>query len=156
MVIAISSTVALAAEPFFPHALAMLAPERVTAVTGLPRLLLRLEGLAFALLAVLVFARLGESWWLFAVLVLAPDLSFFGYLAGPRIGALAYNAAHSLIGPVLLAAVGILLQDNLLTAVAAIWIAHIGFDRALGYGLKYGEGFTFTHLGRIGKTTPQL
>jgi hypothetical protein len=134
---------------------AMFDPERVTAVVGLPRLLLRLEGLAFALLAVLVFDRLGESWWLFAALVLAPDLSFFGYLAGPRIGACIYNAAHSLIGPVLLAAFGVLMQNNLLTAVATIWIAHIGFDRALGYGLKYGQGFTFTHLGRIGQTTPQ-
>jgi hypothetical protein len=31
--------------------------------------------------------------------------------------------------------------------------AHIGIDRALGYGLKYSTGFGFTHLGRIGKTT---
>jgi len=28
--------------------------------------------------------------------------------------------------------------------------AHIGFDRALGYGLKYSKGFGYTHLGRIG------
>jgi len=134
---------------------AMTDPEKVAAVIGLPRILLRLEGLAFALLAVLVFDRLGESWWLFAALVLVPDLSFLGYLAGPRIGAAIYNAAHSLIGPVLLAAFGILMQNNLPIAVAAIWIAHIGFDRALGYGLKYGQGFAFTHLGRIGRTRPQ-
>jgi hypothetical protein len=130
-------------------------PESVAAVIGLPRLLLRLEGLAFALLAALVFGRLGESWWLFAVLLLVPDLSFFGYLAGPRIGADIYNAAHSLIGPLLLAAFGILMQNNFVTAIAAIWIAHIGFDRALGYGLKYGQSFSFTHLGRIGRSAPQ-
>jgi hypothetical protein len=35
-------------------------------------------------------------------------------------------------------------------SVALIWLAHIGFDRALGYGLKYKAGFGFTHLGRIG------
>jgi hypothetical protein len=35
--------------------------------------------------------------------------------------------------------------------IAMIWLAHIGFDRALGYGLKYASGFGFTHLGRIGK-----
>jgi hypothetical protein len=29
-------------------------------------------------------------------------------------------------------------------------MAHIGMDRALGYGLKYQKGFGFTHLGRIG------
>jgi len=32
-----------------------------------------------------------------------------------------------------------------------IWITHIGFDRALGYGLKYSAGFKFTHLGVIGQ-----
>jgi hypothetical protein len=32
-------------------------------------------------------------------------------------------------------------------------MAHIGIDRALGYGLKYSAGFGFTHLGRIGKVT---
>jgi hypothetical protein len=36
-------------------------------------------------------------------------------------------------------------------SLAIIWLAHIGFDRALGYGLKYAAGFGFTHLGRIGK-----
>jgi hypothetical protein len=25
-----------------------------------------------------------------------------------------------------------------------IWLAHIGFDRALGYGLKYSSGFGVT------------
>jgi hypothetical protein len=28
-----------------------------------------------------------------------------------------------------------------------IWTAHIGFDRALGIGLKYPTGFGDTHLG---------
>jgi hypothetical protein len=36
-------------------------------------------------------------------------------------------------------------------SIAMIWLAHIGFDRALGHGLKYANGFGFTHLGRIGK-----
>ena len=35
-------------------------------------------------------------------------------------------------------------------AAALIWIAHIGLDRALGYGLKYATGFGDTHLGHIG------
>ena len=34
---------------------------------------------------------------------------------------------------------------------ALIWAAHIGFDRALGYGLKYPTSFGETHLGRIGR-----
>jgi hypothetical protein len=36
-------------------------------------------------------------------------------------------------------------------SIALIWLAHIGIDRALGYGLKYSAGFGFTHLGRIGR-----
>jgi hypothetical protein len=43
-------------------------------------------------------------------------------------------------------------SDSPLTlSIAMIWLAHIGIDRALGYGLKYSAGFGFTHLGRIGK-----
>ncbi|MCS4316879.1 hypothetical protein M2407_001178 [Serratia sp. BIGb0234] len=34
---------------------------------------------------------------------------------------------------------------------ALIWGAHIGFDRALGYGLKYASGFADTHLGGLGR-----
>lgn len=34
--------------------------------------------------------------------------------------------------------------------LALIHLAHIGFDRALGYGLKYGTAFGDTHLCRIG------
>ena len=44
-----------------------------------------------------------------------------------------------------------LTDSELQLALALIWLAHIGFDRLLGYGLKSTEGFGFTHLGRIGK-----
>ena len=30
--------------------------------------------------------------------------------------------------------------------VALVWAAHIGVDRAVGYGLKYPTGFKHTHL----------
>ena len=110
----------------------------------------RLEGLALLAVSVLAYARFGEGWLLFAVLFLTPDLSFFGYLTGPRIGAWAYNLAHSLIGPLLLAAAGGLTGDGLFVALALIWLAHIGFDRALGYGLKSSDSFSVTHLGLIG------
>jgi len=122
------------------------------AVAGSPRLLLRLEGAALLVIAVVLYARTDTSWWLFAVLMLAPDLSFLGYLAGPRIGAVAYNAVHMTIGPLTLALVGMYAPSPLAVAIALVWLAHIGADRALGYGLKYGAGFGFTHLGRIGRT----
>ena len=84
-------------------------------------------------------------------LVLAPDVSFLGYLAGPRVGAFAYNAAHSTVGPIALALVGQLAPSPGCIAVALIWFTHIGADRLLGYGLKYDNGFGSTHLGRIGR-----
>jgi hypothetical protein len=121
------------------------------AVTGMPRLILRAEGLALGLLAVFLYGRLGESWWLFAALILVPDLTLLGYLAGPRAGAAIYNAGHSLAGPAILACLGFVLPAFILIAIALVWIAHIGADRALGLGLKYGSGFSFTHLGRIGR-----
>lgn len=90
------------------------------------------------------------------MLILAPDLSMFGCLAGPRIGAIAYNALHILIVPVLLLLVGYLSGHTVAIAVALIWIAHIAIDRALGYGLKLSTGFQDTHLGRIGRKRNDL
>jgi hypothetical protein len=122
-------------------------------VSGVPRIILRAEGAVLLLIAVALYARVGASWWLFGILFLAPDLSFLGYLGGARIGAIAYNAAHTLVGPLLLATAGILLPLQVLIPLALIWVAHIGFDRLLGYGLKYAAGFGFTHLGPIGRAS---
>jgi hypothetical protein len=119
-------------------------------VTGAVRILLRVEGAGAAVLLAVLYARTGEPWWLFAVLFLTPDISFAGYLAGPRMGAAVYNAAHVTIGPAVLGATSLLAGWPLGVALALIWGAHIGFDRALGYGLKYPTRFGDTHLGRIG------
>ncbi len=121
------------------------------AVTGGVRILLRLEGLGLLALCVLLYGSSGLSWTVFAVLFLSPDLSFLGYLAGPRIGALTYNLAHDTLGPLLMVIIGYsFAAHTYVLAIALIWLAHIGFDRALGYGLKYTAGFRYTHLGRIG------
>jgi len=125
------------------------------AVLGLPRHLLRLEGLAVLAAATLGYAALGGSWPLFAALFLLPDLAMAGYLRGPALGALAYNLAHSHRSPAVLAAAGLVLGAEEAVAVALIWSAHIGFDRALGYGLKYPEGFAATHLGRLATPRPR-
>jgi len=125
--------------------------ETIGMVTGGVRLLLRLEGLMLLAGMTLLYALSGGSWWMFAILFLAPDLSFAGYLAGPRIGAIGYNAAHSYLAPITLMTAGFALALPLALALGTIWLAHIGFDRALGYGLKYAAGFGFTHLGRIGE-----
>jgi hypothetical protein len=120
-------------------------------VTGGPRTLLRLEGLALFLGMTLLYGVWDGSWWIYAALFLAPDLSFLAYLGGPRLGAIVYNAAHSYMMPMGLMTAGFAMADPLVLSLAMIWLAHIGFDRALGYGLKYAHGFGFTHLGQIGK-----
>lgn len=114
------------------------------------RALLHLEGLAVLIASVLLYRELGGQWKLFAILFLVPDLSMLGYLLGRQIGAMTYNIAHSYVLPLALAAASVLYAPEL-QAFALIWLAHIGVDRAFGYGLKYTEGFGFTHLGRIGK-----
>jgi hypothetical protein len=121
------------------------------AVTGWPRRLLRLEGLAALVFAVWAWEDWGASWPVFAGFFFAPDLSFLGYLRGPRVGAALYNAAHTYLGPALCGLAFALGGPVLLREVALVWLAHIGFDRAVGYGLKYPTGFHSTHLGRIGR-----
>ena len=127
-------------------------PDRTSAeASGGVRWLLRLEGLAVAAAAAIMYEKSGFGWGLFALFFLAPDISFLGYLAGNRIGAIAYNAAHSYLGALACFSVGLLLVSPALEVAGLIWCAHIGVDRALGYGLKYATGFTHTHLGRIGR-----
>jgi len=121
------------------------------AADGGVRDLLRVEGLSLLAAAVALYGHLGGDWRLFALLFLVPDLSFAGYLAGPRVGAAAYNIMHAMIGPLLVGAIGIALDSAVALNLSLIWLAHIGFDRALGYGLKHAKGFGFTHLGRIGR-----
>jgi hypothetical protein len=120
-------------------------------VTGLPRQLLRAEG--FVLLSVALaayFDGLDEPWWLVPVLLFVPDVSMAGYLGSTRLGAWCYDAGHSTIAPALLGAVAVAASSSLGEGLALVWLAHIGLDRALGYGLKYESGFADTHLGHIG------
>ncbi|HUP32740.1 MAG TPA: DUF4260 family protein [Gaiellaceae bacterium] len=115
----------------------------------MPRLLLHAEGAAVFGAATLLYFHGGHPWWLFLLLALAPDLSMAGYAAGARAGAAAYDAAHTYAVPVVLGAAGAVADVRTLVAVTLIWIAHIGADRALGYGLKYPSGFKDTHLQRV-------
>ena len=120
-------------------------------------LLLRLEGLAVAIVSAVLYARTGANWWLFAALWLVPDLSMLGYLANPCWGARLYNAVHTYVVPATLALSTLLLHGNgVLLSIALIWVNHIGVDRLLGYGLKFREGFGWTHLGLLGKAARRI
>ncbi len=127
------------------------SPASPGAAYGSARAFLRLEGAAAFAAAAALYAHVGFSWPLFAVLFLAPDLAMCGYLVNPRLGAAAYNVAHTYALALPLALLGFLAGMPLVLAVGLIWIAHIGFDRALGYGLKYPTRFGDSHLGRIGR-----
>lgn len=101
-----------------------------------------------AALAMAVHLR-DMSWWLFAALALAPDLFMIGYVAGPRIGAWVYNAAHLYAFGAVVAAIGIFVGSGLCLCAGLLFVAHAGIDRALGFGLKEPTGFKDTHLGRL-------
>lgn len=112
-----------------------------------PTTYLRLEGLFVLGAALGVYFSLDGPLWLLVVLALAPDISMLAYLAGPRVGALGYNAAHTYALPLTLGGVGYLGGVPLAMQIAAIWAGHIGADRLAGFGLKYETGFKDTHLG---------
>jgi len=111
-----------------------------------PVLLLRLEGLVALAAATFVYREAGFSWLLFAGLFFLPDVSMLGYLGGNKAGAAVYNAGHTYLLPGVLAAFGWWVDLRFAMAAAFVWVAHIGFDRALGYGLKHASGFKDTHL----------
>jgi hypothetical protein len=118
------------------------------AVSGGVRVVLRLEGFAAFAAALAAYAYAGFSWPAFALLFLMPDLSMLAYLDGPRAGAVGYNFAHTYALALVPTLAGFAYGSPVAAAGGLIWIAHIGFDRMLGYGLKYPTGFGATHLGR--------
>ena len=112
---------------------------------------LRAEALALFVTGVLLYLQLNGNGLFLLPLLLAPDLSMVGYLAGPRVGAVSYNLAHNLVTAIVAIAIGWLVPIAPLALAGAILLAHVGMDRALGYGLKLPTDFKDTHLGRIGR-----
>jgi Domain of unknown function (DUF4260) len=112
---------------------------------------LRIEGIAAFVAGLAMYGWLGGPWLLVIPFLLLPDASAIGYLRGPRLGAMTYNVFHNwAIGLVVLGA-GLAAGAAPVTLAGAILIAHVGMDRAAGYGLKYATSFQDTHLGRIGR-----
>ena len=120
-------------------------------VAGQPRTWLRIEGLAVLAASVLFYRWQLGSWTTFGLWFLVPDLALAAYLAGPSVGARLYNLTHNYVGPIFLATYSLSIGRADMVAYALIWTAHIGFDRMIGYGLKYSVAFGETHLRRIGK-----
>lgn len=115
----------------------------------------RVEGaLVFAsALAIFFFLESEIAWWLALLIFFAPDISFAAYLLGPRIGSYGYNAVHVYAFGALILACGLTMEIPIVSALGALWLAHSGFDRMLGYGLKSPENFNVTHMGSIGRAS---
>lgn len=113
--------------------------------------LLKLEELAMFLLGIFMYGLLGYSWWLFLALILTPDIGMLGYLFNNKAGAIGYNMFHHKGVAILLYFVGIYLSMPIVQMVGVILFAHSSMDRIFGYGLKFDQGFKYTHFGEIGK-----
>ena len=123
----------------------------VGSVIGGPKLVLRVEGAVLLGASIAVFAVQGQQWWLYPALLLVPDIFMLGYLRNTKFGSITYNLGHSYPAAALVTALGFVLGSGLVIALGAIWFGHIGWDRMLGYGLKYATSFKHTHLGDLEK-----
>ena len=132
--------------------LAAPSPVSPGVVTGHPRLILRSEGGVLLIASLIAFAATDEKWWLVPALLFLPDVFMAGYARSSRVGAQLYNLAHSYPVPAVVGGLALWQDAVLLQAVTVLWLAHIGMDRLLGYGLKYDDSFTHTHLGTIGRS----
>lgn len=123
----------------------------MTSARGGVDVVLRLEAIALFVAGIVLYLQLnGHPLWLLPLL-LAPDLSMIGYAGGPGLGAISYNLVHNLAIALVALTVGWFAAIAPLALAGAILLAHVGMDRALGYGLKLPTGFRDTHLGRIGR-----
>jgi Domain of unknown function (DUF4260) len=111
--------------------------------------LIHAEGSVVLLATIYIYSINEFSWWMFFLLLLAPDLSALAYLINQQIGAHMYNLFHTYAASILFSLAGILLEMDIMYMLGLIWTAHIGMDRLLGYGLKYPSSFKETHMQKI-------
>ena len=111
----------------------------------------RLEALILFIAVAMQYHFLGGTIGLFLLLFFAPDVIILGYFVNKKVGAAFYNIGHSFTLPISFTTLGLVNANHTLQLIGLIWLAHIGFDRALGFGLKEETNFFHTHLGMIGK-----
>ncbi len=113
--------------------------------------ILKLEEAAMVLLCVYALSLLHVSWWVYLLILIAPDISFLGYIAGNKVGAVCYNFFHHKGVAIAIFLAGFIMKDEWLQITGIVLFGHSSMDRMLGYGLKLSQGFKYTHLGMIGK-----
>jgi hypothetical protein len=108
-------------------------------------------GFAATALAIATVVTQHASWWPLVVFAIAPDLALlYGMSSGLVRGQLhpravpIYNAVHRYWAPGLLVVITFVLHSPEWMAAGLAWIAHISFDRSLGFGLRTREGFQRT------------
>jgi len=115
------------------------------------RNLLKLEEAAiFAGTLIAFYGAFPGDWWVFLLLLFAPDIGMIGYLDGPRLGAITYNLLHHRGIAVAIYFLGVYLENPVIVWIGVIIFLHSTLDRVFGYGLKYADSFQNTHLGPIG------
>ena len=112
--------------------------------------IIKLEELGMFALSIFLFTLLGYEWWLYVLLILAPDISMLGYLVNPKTGAVLYNIFHHKGLAIAIYLAGTYTFSPVLLITGIIMFGHSSIDRVLGYGLKYADAFKHTHLGVIG------
>ena len=116
--------------------------------------LIILEELAMFLLSIYLFSGLSFAWWWYPAWILAPDIGMVGYAAGNKAGACTYNFFHHRAVAIAVYVAGLYTAGEALQFAGLILFGHAAMDRMLGYGLKTFQGFSFTHLGAIGRQQP--
>jgi len=113
--------------------------------------IIKLEEMGMLAICIAALYILKVDWWYYLLLTLAPDISMVGYVAGNKLGAFCYNLFHHKGIALLILALGLIFDKDIPVLTGIILFGHSSMDRMFGYGLKYEEGFKFTHLGSIGK-----
>ena len=113
--------------------------------------ILKLEEFAMFAISVYALYLLKADWWCYILILIAPDISMIGYVAGNKTGATTYNLFHHKGIAIVLYAIGFAINNEWLQIIGIILFGHSSLDRMFGYGLKLEQGFKYTHLGIIGK-----
>lgn len=111
--------------------------------------IIHLEGLIVLVTSIYTYSLCDFSWFIFFLLLLAPDISMLAYLLNDQVGAQIYNLFHTYVVSILLVGIGVFFKLDVILMIGLIWTAHIGMDRMLGYGLKYKTGFKDTHIQKL-------
>ena len=86
------------------------------------------------------------AWWAWTLIFLAPDISMIGYIVNNKVGTYTYNFFHHQMIAIIVWGIGLWLHQPYVELAGLVLLGHSSLDRVMGYGLKTGEGFKFTHL----------